>query len=250
MRIGVYHFLNVQPLAWDLAKHHQVIEAAPNQMAKMLKDGRLDVAIAPMGAYVKDNSLQIVPIAAVGCKGPVKTVRMLSYDPLPQTQRLFVDDRSETSVLLARLILKKWNGVKGLKVVPVDMEHFHPNQVKPWEVVLQFGDIALESAPSGMTVTDLGEEWFLRTQLPFIFAVWMTNSVPIAREIEQDLLSCRNEGVKHYQEIADNYKGLWVFHHAQAKEYLEKNIRYEYGPEEAKGHQEFQRLLKEEGLIF
>ncbi len=250
MRIGVYHFLNVQPLAWDLDKHHKVIEAAPNQMAKMLKDGRLDVAIAPMGAYVKDNSLQIVPIAAVGCKGPVKTVRMLSYDPLPQTQRLFVDDRSETSVLLARLILKKWYGVKGLKVVPVDMEHFHPNQVKPWEAVLQFGDIALESAPSGMTVTDLGEEWFLRTQLPFIFAVWMTNSVPIAREIEQDLLSCRNEGVKHYQEIADNYKGIWIFHHAQAKDYLEKNIRYEYGPEEAKGHQEFQRLLKEEGLIF
>jgi chorismate dehydratase len=250
MRIGVYHFLNVQPLIWDMAKHHKVIEVAPNQMAKMLKEGRVDVAIAPIGAYIKDPSLQIVPIAAVGCKGPVKSVRMLSHNPLPEAQRLFVDERSETSVLLARLILKKWYGVKGLKVVPVDMEHFHPNQVKPWEVVLQFGDIALESAPSGMTVTDLGEEWFLRTQKPFVFAAWMTASVPVAREIEQDLLACRNEGVKHYQEIADSYSGIWVFHRNLAKEYLEKNIRYEYGPEEVKGQNEFQRLLKEEGLIF
>ncbi len=250
MRIGVYHFLNVQPLTWDMTKHHKVIEVAPNQMAKMLKEGQLDVAIAPIAAYIKDPSLQIVPIAAVGCKGPVKSVRLLSYNPLPEAQCLFVDNRSETSVLLARLILKKWYGVKGLNVVPVDMEQFHPNQVKPWEVVLQFGDIALESAPSGMTVTDLGEEWFLRTQKPFVFAVWMTASVPVAREIEHDLLACRNEGVKHYQEIADGYPGIWVFRRNLSKEYLEKNIRYEYGPEEVKGQNEFQKLLKEEGLIF
>ncbi len=250
MRIGVYHFLNVQPLAWDMAKHHKVVEVAPNQMAKLLKEGRLDVAIAPIGAWVKDPSLQIVPVAAVGCKGPVRSVRLLSNDPLGKTQRLYVDDRSETSVLLSRLILKKWYGVRDLKVVPVDMEHFNPGQVKPWEVVLQFGDIALESAPSGMTVTDLGEEWYLRTQKPFVFAAWMTQSVPVAREIEQDLLACRNEGVKHYQEIVDGYSGIWVFHRNQAKEYLEKNIRYEYGPEEVKGHNEFKRLLKEEGLIF
>jgi len=250
MRIGVYHFLNVQPLTWEMSKHHKIIEVAPNQMSKLLKEGRVDVAIAPIAAYIKDPSLQIVPIAAVGCKGPVKSVRLISNEPLSRTQRLFVDDRSETSVLLARLILKKWYGVKGLKVVSVDMANFHPQQVKPWEAVLQFGDIALESAPSGMTVTDLGEEWFFHTQKPFVFAVWMTNSVPVAREIEQDLLACRNEGVKHFQEIADSYPGIWVFHHNQAKEYLEKNIRYEYGPEEVKGHQEFQRLLKEEGLIF
>jgi chorismate dehydratase len=250
MRIGVYPFLNVQPLTWELAKHHQVVEVAPNRMAKLLKEGRVDVAIAPIGAYVKDPGLHIVPIAAVGCKGPVKSVRLLSYNPFPETQRLFVDDRSETSVLLARLVLKKWYGVKDLKVVPVDMSCFHPNQVKPWEVVLQFGDLALESAPGGMTVTDLGEEWYLRTQKPFVFAAWMTTSVPVAREIEQDLLACRNEGVKHYQEIADGYSGIWVFHRNQAREYLEKNIRYEYGSEEVKGHNEFQRLLKEEGLIF
>ncbi len=250
MRIGVYHFLNVQPLTWEMSKHHKIIEVAPNQMSKLLKEGKVDVAIAPIGAYIRDPSLQIVPIAAVGCKGPVKSVRLISNEPLSRTQRLFVDDRSETSVLLARLILKKWYGVKNLDVKPVDMASFHPQQVKPWEAVLQFGDLALESAPSGMTVTDLGEEWFLRTQKPFVFAVWMTNSVPVAREIEQDLLACRNEGVKHFQEIADSYSGIWVFHRNQAKEYLEKNIRYEYGPEEVKGHQEFQRLLKEEGLIF
>jgi len=129
------------------------------------------------------------------------------------------------------------------------MENFHPNQTKAWEATVQIGDNALITAPFGMTVTDLGEEWFRYTQKPFVFAVWMARNVPIAREIETDLMNAHNEGVKHFDEIVKNYKGIWVFEHPKAKEYLEKNIRYEYGPEEVKGQIEFQRLLKEEGLI-
>src|ERR1039458_1518617 len=203
MRVGVFPFLNIQPLIWEMKNHHHLMDAPPNQMGRLLKEGKLDVAIAPIAAYLKDPSLQIVPVAAIGCKGPVKSVRLLGNAPWPTVTRLFADSRSETSVLLARLILKKWYGVKKLEVQHVDMATYKPNQTKPWEAVLQFGDIALESAPGGMTVMDLGEEWFIRTQKPFIFAVWMARNVPLAREIEMDLLACKTEGLKHIQEIVD-----------------------------------------------
>jgi len=249
MRIGVVPFLNAQPLVWDMKNHHKLSVVAPNEMADHLKKGRLDVALTPIVAKFLNPELQVVPVVAICSKGPVKSVRILSHGPLEKVTQLFVDGRSQTSSLLAQLILKKWYGVKGLSVKSVDMETFHPNQVKPWEATLQFGDNALIAAPTGMTVTDLGEEWALRTGKPFVYAVWMARSVPVAREIEMDLLAAKNEGLKHFDEISKAHKGIWVFEHAKAKAYLEGNISYTYGPEENKGQIEFQRLLQEQGLI-
>jgi chorismate dehydratase len=249
MKIAAVPFLNAQPLIWQLAKHHQVSELAPAEMAKQLKAGLVDVALAPIAAYLLDPSLTIVPIAAIGSNGPVKSVRILSFASLKNVERLFVDSRSQTSVLLARLILKKWYGVKNLEVVHVDVKVFKPNQMKPWEAALQFGDSALISAPTGMVVTDLGEEWQMRIGKPFVYAVWMARNVQIAREIENDLLASKNEGVKHFAEIAEHYHGIWVFQAPHSKEYLEKNISYAYAAEQVQGQLEFQKLLKEEGMI-
>ncbi len=249
MRLGVVPFLNAQPLVWGLQDHHKLFPVPPSQMGQLLKEGKLDVAIAPIAAYLLNPGLTIVPIAAIGCKGPVKSVRILSNGPLVNVERLFVDARSQTSVLLAKLILKRWYGVKKLEVEHVDMATYHPNQTKPWEAVLQFGDSALLAAPTGMVVTDLGEEWFFRTQKPFVFAVWMARSVPIAREIENDLLASKNAGLKHLDDVVNNYHGIWTFLRPQLKQYLEKNIDYSYTPAEVKGQLEFQKLLKEEGLI-
>jgi len=249
MNIGVAPFLNSQPLIWDMKNHHKLFNVAPAEMVQMLKDGRLDVALAPIVVKFLNPELQVVPVAAIGSKGPVKSVRLLGNAPWRIMQRIYADKRSQTSVLLARLILKKWYGAKDVEVKTVDMETFRVAGIKPWESVLQFGDIALEMPPTGMNVLDLGAEWALRTQKPFVYAVWMARDVQVAREIEMDLLACKNEGVKHYQEIVDGYHGIWVFHKPQAKEYLEKNIDYAYTPKEVQGQMEFQKLLKEEGLI-
>lgn len=249
MKIAVVPFLNAQPLIWQLAKHHHISQLAPVEMAKQLKAGLVDVALAPIAAYLLDPSLTIIPIAAIGSNGPVKSVRILSNGSLKSVERLFVDSRSQTSVLLARLILKKWYGVKNLEVMNVDVDQFKPNQIKPWEAALQFGDSALIAAPTGMTVTDLGEEWAMRTGKPFVYAVWMARNVQIAREIENDLLASKNEGVKHFAEIAEHYHGIWVFQIPQSKEYLEKNINYSYAAEQVQGQLEFQKLLKEEGMV-
>ncbi len=249
MKIGVVPFLNAQPLVWGMKDHHQIFPVPPSQMGTLLKEGRLDVALAPIVAYFLNPELQIVPVAAIGSKGPVKSVRVLSHVSLQEVDTLYVDSNSQTSALLAQLILKKWFGVRKLKVKTVDVTQFRPNMTKTWEATLQIGDAAMVAAPTGMTVTDLGEEWFRYTQKPFVFATWMARNVPIAREIEMDLLASKNEGLKYFEDIVKIYKGIWVFEHPKAKEYLEKNISYAYGPEEVRGQMEFQKLLKEEGLI-
>jgi len=249
MKIAAVPFLNAQPLIWQLAKHHHLSQLPPVEMGQQLRSGQIDVALAPIAAYLLDPALVIIPVAAIGSNGPVKSVRILSNGSLKNVERLFVDARSQTSVLLSRLILKRWYGVKKLEVIHQDMADFKPGQTKPWEGVLQFGDGALVSAPNGMTVTDLGEEWAFRTGKPFVYAVWMAGDTRIAKEIENDLLIAKNEGLKHFTEIADQYHGIWVFKHPQSKEYLEKNINYTYSDEQVQGRLEFQKLLKEEGMI-
>ncbi|MGH7739665.1 MAG: MqnA/MqnD/SBP family protein, partial [bacterium] len=172
-KIGVVPFLNAQPLIWGLAENHELSRVAPNAMGKALKEGTLDVALAPVVAGFLNPDLKIVPAGAIGSKGAVRSVRLLVNGAPQGVRRLFVDDRSQTSVLLSRLALKRWFGVKDLEVEPVSMETFRPVQTKPWEAVLEFGDPALLAAPTGMTVVDLGEEWARYTGKPFVYAVWM-----------------------------------------------------------------------------
>jgi len=248
-RVGVVPFLNAQPLMWGLKENYGISLVAPNEMGKALKEGTLDVALAPIAASFLNPDLKIIPVAAIACQGPVQSVRIVSHVALERVERLFVDSRSQTSVLLARLILQKWFGVKNLEVKPIDAHSFHPNQAKPWEDTLQFGDGALIPAPSGMTVTDLGAEWFRYTQKPFVFAVWLARDAEIAKEMEEPLRAARIEGVKHCEEIANQYHGIWQFKRTLAKEYLEKNIFYDYTPEQEKGIAEFLNLLKEQKLI-
>jgi chorismate dehydratase len=248
-KVGVVPFLNAQPLIWGLAQSHRLSQVAPNAMAQALKDGTLDIALAPVVAGFLNPELEIIPSGAIGAKGPVKSVRILTNGSAQETRRLFVDDRSQTSVLLSRLILKKWFGVKEFEVKPVDMKTFHPGQTKPWESVLQFGDNALVAAPSGMGVIDLAEEWHRFTGKPFVFAVWMARDKAIAHEMKDQLDEAKAEGLKHLEEITAQYQGIWQFKRADAKAYLEKNIDYTYDAEQKEGQALFQKLLKEEGLI-
>jgi chorismate dehydratase len=250
MRIGTFPFLNIQPLVWSLEeKGHHLFSMAPSEMGLLLKEGKLDVAIAPVVVSFLNPELAVVPVAALGSKGPVKSVRLLSHSPLGQVERLFADRRSQTSVLLARLILKKWHGVKKLDVKPVDAGSFKPGLTRPREAVLQIGDIALEPAPEGMTVTDLGEEWYSRTGKPFVFAFWLARNSRTAAEIEVDLLDAKRQGLRHIGDIVENYPGIKNTPRALAKEYLESNINFNYGPEEIQGQLELKRLLKEEGFL-
>src|SRR5665213_4068705 len=65
MNIAVVPFLNAQPLIWQLGKHHHISQVAPVEMAKQLKTGLVDVALAPIAAYLLDPSLTIVPILSL-----------------------------------------------------------------------------------------------------------------------------------------------------------------------------------------
>lgn len=249
LRIGVIPFLNVQPLIWGLEKSHTLLPLLPSASPEALASGQVDVAIAPIAAHLQHPQWPIVTAAVIACKGPVQSVRLLHRGPLEGVGRLWADTDSLTSVLLARLILKRWCRVEGLEVHPTKTALFHPGEIINGEAVLQIGDKALTSVPDGFQMTDLGDKWFRHTGLPFVFAIWTAKDEASAREAAPVLWSAKELGLKHIDDIVAAYSGLQAFGPSNMKKYLRENLRFEFGAEEQKAIKLFAQYLREEGFL-
>jgi len=81
----------------------------PAVCADHLASGVADIGIVPSFELTKQD-LQIVPGAGIGCRGPVRSILLISSRPPARIQRLAVDTSSRTSVQLARIILEERYG--------------------------------------------------------------------------------------------------------------------------------------------
>lgn len=249
LRIGAVPFLNAKPLVWGLEEAHELYAVAPAQMPKLLEENRLDVSLAPVTVLWENPLLFGLQAAVIACRGEVKSVRLLHHVSVAKIKKIYVDQRSRTSVLLLKVLLSHFEGNRSVRYISVDVENFRTDQLKPWEACLQIGDTALVDAKFGLKVWDLGREWHRRTNLPFVFALWTARDAEIAEEAEPILRRAKEEGVQHFQEIVHAYPGIVDFDEPKYLAYLQNNIQYDFTPEAAEGIRLFRTLLEKEGLL-
>jgi len=95
------------------------------------------------------------------------------------------------------------------------------------ETVLEIGDSALEKSHYG-NATDLGQDWFELTGLPFVYACWMSQ-VPITQELLTHLHNAKMTGKQYLDQIVARQNFLAE---EDAMSYLTENIQYDIeGPE-------------------
>jgi chorismate dehydratase len=146
-------------------------------------------------------------------------------------------------VWLLRVLLKKVHGIE---------PEFY---LKPagallcdHEAMLMIGDEALEyslrPASKSRGIWDLGEAWKKLTGLPFVYAAWAVRKKN--EELMALLLKAKQGGLAHIEEIV-RAEGLGNAEFR--REYYEKCVSFDLGPEEKKGLLKFQEYLKEAGLI-
>ncbi len=120
--------------------------------------------------------------------------------------------------------------------------------------VLAIGDEALMLARNKIYPhkIDLGKIWHNETSLPFVFAVWAMrkefcrSNPEIVREIQSELLRCRQEGKNDLKNISKRV-GPRVSMDADAcYEYLQ-GIEHDLSPEKKKGLIRFIEYLIERG---
>lgn len=246
LRIGAVSYLNTKPLIFGLDREAERMELtleAPSRLADGLAAGRYDVALIPSVEFLRDPNYVSVSDAAIACRGPVLSVKLLGRVPPERITSLALDEGSRTSIALARILLAQRFGLR---------PHLEPLPLgaSPWDTtadaVLVIGDRAMHS-PGGPWefVWDLGDQWHGATQLPFVFALWTARADLDLSWIEPRLAEARDEGVSHLAEIAAAEGPRLGLTQPQCHAYLRDNLHFYLRSRELQGFDRFRKLLAE-----
>ena len=221
---------------------------SPARLADQLSSGKLDMAMIPAIEYLKQaDRFRLLPNVSISSRNKVGTVLLVSKVPLNAIRSLALDNRSRTSIALFRILYS--NVIpRGLKIARQDPDP--EKMLNHHDAALIIGDQALGISKEGVSIYDLSEEWFKRTEKTFVHAVIaVREGIKVESRIIQTLLDAKQEGLQNLDMIVQaqaNKTGHPVF---LLRDYLKNKIRYDFGEEEMEGLMHFQSLCHEFGLV-
>jgi chorismate dehydratase len=275
MRIGAVSYLNTRPLVFgleDLAPQHELVYDLPSRLADRLAAGELDVALIPSVEYFLNPEYRIVSDACIACRGPVRSVKLLSRVPLESIRTLALDEGSRTSVALVQILLRERFGLAP-RLVPFPIDAA-PESIDA-DALLMIGDRAMHPAAGEyVAVWDLGDVWCRWSELPFVFAMWVSgagfqpasqgsgfgvqgsgNSVHERSEMHEQLdhlamlLSrSRDLGVANVEHIARAEHARCGLSYDDCLTYLRDHLHFTLGPRELAGLRLFEQHVNRLGL--
>jgi len=282
LRIGVSPYISAWPLIDGLAEEAGAALGfhPPSALAPLLKAGQLDAALIPSIEYYRlaavagerarqSAPMRIValPVAAIGSRGAVGSVRLFGYAEPEQIRRVLLDSASRTANALVRLLLERPRAVQPHFVMPEEGVR-SPDDVRlpsagsgqaltpspgksarPPDAELLIGDAALVAArPNALWVEDLGEEWDHRYHKPLAWAFWAARAdAPIGRLVEL-LSAARDRGLAHLEELAARASAERGILPDVARRFLCHQVRYGFGQREQLGTQFFYERAADECL--
>jgi predicted solute-binding protein len=206
LRLSGVSYLNAHPILHGLLsglaedRMHLTLQP-PAEIARQLFEDEIDAGLSPVATLAAHGGLEIVPGIAIGCDGPVWSVRLVSECPLAELEEVLLDASSRTSAVLARLCLRELRGGAEPRYCakPVD-EIFE--LVGGTRGGLLIGDPALETERSFRYELDLGHAWKQMTGLPFVFAVWVARPGVLSERDALLLAGSLEAGLRERDKIA------------------------------------------------
>lgn len=238
--IGAPPYLNSRPLIYGIEK--EVKLAVPSRLTDLFQKRQLQVVLAPIVEFFRNNRALLLPEIAIASNGPVESVRFFYKSKPHDVKKVALDSSSKTSEMLLRLILKEKYGVEP-EFIQSSTKIDFLNSV--YDGILVIGDTALEML-NQFPSFDLGKVWTEMTELPFVYACWMVDKDQDARKIFTKLSRAKERGLQHLGQIAEENDLLTA---DAAQRYLTENIKFDLGEQEIKGIETFQTLLAQAGLL-
>ena len=227
IKISAVSYLNTKPFLHGLdissvKNKIKLTQDTPAQSAQKLLTGEIDIGLVPIAVIPQLKNPQIVSPFCIGANGKVKTVCLFSEVPLEEINTIYLDYQSRTSVLLVQLLMKEyWK--RNVTFLPA-LEGYE-NSIKNNIAAVIIGDRAIANLGKYAYEYDLAEAWKQYTDLPFVFAAWVSN-----KEIEQDFLDDFNAalqiGWSNRSQLLEQYKN-YNSPYFSVKEYWSNNIQYE-----------------------
>ncbi len=259
LRIGAVSYLNTRPLISGLRERLRGLGELkfnlPSRLADDLAVGKLDVALIPSLEFFRgiDSGYRVISDAAIACRGPVWSVRLLSRVPIGKIKRLALDEGSRTSAAMVQVLLAEQFGVRPeLRSLPMEQD---PESIDA-DAILLIGDRAMQPAPGNYEVIwDLGERWVQWTGLPFVFAMWVTradfSAVGEIREadLKHALEASRDEGRSQLLQIAEREAGTHGLTIPELHQYFTDNLHFQLGPRELDGLEMYRQAVVKHSLL-
>jgi cyclic dehypoxanthinyl futalosine synthase len=237
-RVAAVSYLNARPLFHALTGDARVDLALgiPAEVARRFAEGEADVALMPVAAAASLGDVYLLPDAAIGAAGPVRSVAVLSSEPIEKLETIYLDLSSRSSVVLLRLMLAQRGLAPRLVGLPSAQAM---EQIGGRTGALLIGDAALGLEGTHEHTFDLAQAWFEHTGLPFVFAGWCHGpSDPAGATIEL-FREAKRQGLLRREEFARAHAEAHGLDVDKTVSYLTQNLRYELGTQEIRGLERF-----------
>ncbi|MDR1924391.1 MAG: menaquinone biosynthesis protein [Planctomycetaceae bacterium] len=256
LRVGVFQRsrCNSWPLVHFLEQELSgaiISEWEPTDICLRLMTHNLDLALLPIADLMNLSRGKIVSDCCIACCGVVQSVKLISKKPISRIGTLALDVSSRSSVLMCELLLRHYFGILPKKY---RLDVTRPLDGCGADAFVVVGDKALGYQPDSQWEYryDLGEIWYNKTGLPFVFAAWASCTENIWAN-RNCILACkktRDRGIIEIDTLLDQKYIDGTKHQLErntVKSYLTNSIIYKLGKNERAGLQLFFDLALQYG---
>ena len=244
LRITAVSYLNTFPFVYGIResgklRNYRLDLAVPSLCAEKLRLGEADIALVPAGALPGLGSVFTVSDFCIGATTEVRTVLLLSHQPLEDIRRINLDFDSGTSVELVKILARHY-----WKINPVfaGLQAGEAAYGAGDEALVAIGDKTFALKNRYPYVYDLADEWIRFSGLPFVFALWVSRE-RMAEEIAGTFADALSFGVTHIPECLDYFRDKLPACN-DCRGYLENNISFPLDDKKRQGLDLFLSYLK------
>ena len=238
LRVHGVGYLNARPL-WESLRDDPRLALSlgrPSEVAHALAQREADVALLPVAAAATIGDLVLLRNMAIGARGRVRSVAVVSEEPIHELEEIAVDRSSRTSAVLLRLLLARRKLSPRLFVLPPEAA---VARVSGTTGALLIGDAALDVEERHPFRLDLAEDWLDWTGLPFVFAAWCAREGVVSNDAEDIFRVAKQKGLARTTEIAREHAERSGLDERSLHAYLTESIRYDLGDLELAGLERF-----------
>jgi chorismate dehydratase len=223
IKVGAVSYINTKPLVYAfengaMADEMELIFDYPSKVAQMLINDEIDLGLVPVAVIPKVSNAQIVSNFCIGATNPVASVCLFSQVPIQDIKSVILDYQSRTSVALLKILLKDfWNISPDFIASEIGFE----KNINRTTAALIIGDRALVQLKHFPFVYDLAEAWQQMTNLPFVFAAWVSN-----KTLPETFISAFNLSIKDSLVQVDTIIESIDFPDYDLNVYFKENIDY------------------------
>jgi len=233
-KLGIVSYLNTKPFLYgleqsDLRDQIELSIDIPSVCAEKLLKGEIDLGLAPAAIIPLLKEYYIVSDYCISADGKVETVCLFAQCPVEEVKTIYLDYQSRTSVELVKILIKDcW------KINPtlIPAKQGYEPLIKDQTAGLIIGDRAIANKGKFRYEYDLAEAWKNYTNLPFVFALWISNKKLPDIFIHQFDKSLQY-GIEHIHQIVESCQPDYP--HFDVKKYLTQYVNYKLDTEKQKG---------------